>query len=92
MPSACDPHETRRFKLRREAGAVLTPLGEAAVKLLYEGSELIRVTPEYESCRKLAAGSGRPLPEVYRIVERAADHLFEKGGSERRKETGILKF
>jgi uncharacterized protein (TIGR00299 family) protein len=76
-------YETQRLKLRREAGVVTTPLGKAEVKLLYEGDELVRVTPEYESCRKLAVECGRFLPEVYRIVERAADHLFEKSGPER---------
>jgi uncharacterized protein (DUF111 family) len=66
-----------RLKLRREGARVTTALGEAEVKLLYDGAELLRVTPEYESCRQLAAASGRPLPEVYRRVERAADALFE---------------
>ena len=65
--------ETYRYKLRREAATVTTPLGEAPVKRLYEGNELVRTTPEYEGCRRLAESSGRPLPEVYRIVERAAE-------------------
>ncbi|BCR06162.1 UPF0272 protein [Desulfuromonas versatilis] len=69
-------YETRRFKLRREARTVTTDLGEAEVKLLFEGEKLVRVTAEYESCRALAAKSGLPLPEVYRIVERAADLAF----------------
>jgi hypothetical protein len=43
------------------------------VKLLFEGATLLRIAPEYESCRALAAASGRPLPEIYRIVEQAAD-------------------
>jgi uncharacterized protein (DUF111 family) len=68
-------HETRRFKLSREAAVVATPLGEAPVKRLFEGDELVRVTPEFEGCRRLAEASGRPLPEVYRIVERAAEEL-----------------
>jgi uncharacterized protein (DUF111 family) len=70
-------HETVRFKLRRATGRVATTLGEAEVKLIYDGTELLRITPEYESCRQLAQTSGRPLPEVYRLVERAADGLFE---------------
>ncbi|HXV20112.1 MAG TPA: nickel pincer cofactor biosynthesis protein LarC [Desulfuromonadales bacterium] len=70
-------HETVRYKLRREERTVATPLGEARVKLLFDGEELVRITPEHDSCRGLAERSGRPLPEVYRIVERAADELFE---------------
>jgi len=69
-------HETRRFKLRSEPASVATALGEAVVKLFYEGNELLRAVPEYESCRKLAAESGRPLPEVYRLVERASLEAF----------------
>lgn len=68
--------ETRRFKLQREIRRVETPLGPAEVKLVFDGGELLRLTPEYESCRKLAAATSRPLPEVYRIVERAAEHLL----------------
>jgi uncharacterized protein (DUF111 family) len=70
-------HETVRYKLRREERTVATPLGEARVKLLFDGEELVRITPEHDSCRGLAEKSGRPLPEVYRIAERAADELFD---------------
>ncbi|WP_305044405.1 nickel pincer cofactor biosynthesis protein LarC [Geoalkalibacter sp.] len=65
-----------RFKLEREAAEVETPLGPAAVKLLRRDGKLLRVSAEYESCRRLAQASGRPLPEVYRLVERAADDFF----------------
>ena len=71
-------HETMRYKLRREKRNLATPLGEAKVKLLFDGDELIRITPEHDSCRELAQKSDRPLPEVYRIVERAADKLFDR--------------
>jgi len=67
---------TERRKLRRQAAKVVTALGEAAVKLIYDGEQLLRITPEFESCRLLAEHSGRPLPEVYRLVERAAENLF----------------
>ncbi len=66
-----------RLKLRRRQETVSTPIGDATVKLLFEGDTLLRVTAEFESCRKLAEISGRPLPEVYRLVERAADKFFE---------------
>ncbi len=71
-------YPAQRRKLRRQPATVATPLGEAEVKLLYEGERLVRIAPEYESCRRLATAAGRPLPEVYRLVERAADALFEK--------------
>jgi len=66
----------QRLKLRREAGRVTTPWGEVAVKLFFDGEQLLRVTPEFEACRELAENQNLPLPEVYRVVERAADDLF----------------
>ena len=68
--------ESERLKLRREAGVVTTPLGEAVVKLIFEGDELLRITPEYESCRTLAVATARPLAEIYRLVEQAADEKY----------------
>lgn len=69
---------TERRKLRRQGATLITALGEAAVKLIYEGAQLLRITPEFESCRHLAEQCGQPLPEVYRLVERAADSLFQE--------------
>lgn len=69
-------YTTERRKLRRQGAKVNTALGEAAVKLIYEGEQLLRITPEFESCRQLAEQNRRPLPEVYRLVERAAEDLF----------------
>ena len=69
-------HETRRIKLRREATTIETDCGPAAVKLIYEGDQLLRITPEHDSCALLAAGSGRPLPEIYRMVTTAANRRF----------------
>ena len=68
--------ESERLKLRREAGVVTTVLGEAVVKLIFEGEELLRITPEFESCRTLAAATERPLAEIYRLVEQAADEKY----------------
>ena len=69
-------HETRRSKLRRQPATVRTSLGDAAVKLIYESERLLRITPEHASCQELAEASGRPLPEVYRIVTTAANRQF----------------
>jgi uncharacterized protein (DUF111 family) len=69
-------HETRRMKLRREPANVETVLGTAEVKLIYLGERLLRITPEYDSCRELARDCNRPLPEIYRIVTIAANRQF----------------
>lgn len=63
--------DSRRYKLRSEAGIVTTDLGDVQVKHFYEGDTLLRTVPEFECCRKVATDSGRPLPEVYRLAERA---------------------
>jgi uncharacterized protein (TIGR00299 family) protein len=69
-------HETRRLKLRREPAGVQTACGAATVTLIYQGERLLRIAPEYESCRQLAETSGRPLPEIYRVVTAAANRHF----------------
>ena len=71
-------YQTRRRKLLRESQTVSTELGEAQIKCLFDDEQLVRITPEYESCRQLAEANKKPLPEIYRLVERAADHLFDR--------------
>lgn len=65
-------YQTGRFKLHRQPGQVKTVLGNASVKLLYDGDELLRITPEFTDCKNLSRKTGTPLPEVYRQVEQAA--------------------
>jgi uncharacterized protein (TIGR00299 family) protein len=74
--SSCD-----RYHLRRDSIQVETLLGPARVKRIYEGAELLRLTPEYDDCRKLAQQSGQPLAEVYRLVEASARTQRDKGDS-----------
>ena len=69
-------HETRRMKLRHEPATVQTDCGEAVVKLIYEGEKLLRITPEHASCQTLAEATGRPLPEIYRVVTASANRRF----------------
>ena len=69
-------HEAHRMKLRREPATVQTEFGEAAVKLIYEGKQLLRITPEHASCQQLAETTGKPLPEIYRVVTAAANRRF----------------
>jgi len=72
-------YRSRRYKLRRTAAKVTTPLGPLEVKLIYDGETLLRVTPEFEACRALAERTGTPLPEVYRLATLAAAPLLAKG-------------
>ncbi len=61
-----------RYKLERRSLQVDTELGTARAKLFFDDGRLLRIAPEFEDCRLLAKASGRPLPEVYRLVEEAA--------------------
>jgi uncharacterized protein (TIGR00299 family) protein len=70
-------YESDRLKLRREAGMVTTARGEAVVKLIFAGEELLRITPEYESCRTLAISCDEPLAAIYRLVEAAAREKYQ---------------
>ncbi len=72
--SRCD-----RYRLDRSIETIETKLGQARVKLIFEGKEFIRLTPEYDDCRKLAQQSGQPLQQVYRQVETAAYEQLNLG-------------
>ncbi len=57
-----------RLKLGRVMGSVETRFGKVAVKKGYWGDELIKVSPEFEDCVKVAEQAGVALAEVYRAV------------------------
>lgn len=63
-------YPAERLKLERTAETRQTTLGETRVKVLREAGAVVRISPEYEECRRLAREAGLPLAEVYRIVER----------------------
>jgi uncharacterized protein (DUF111 family) len=63
-------HESR-LELERHQETVRTEIGDALVKIaaLPDGGE--KMSPEFESCKKLADKTGRPIVEVFEIVQRA---------------------
>jgi uncharacterized protein (DUF111 family) len=63
-------YPAERLKLERTLEIRQTTLGATRVKVLSEAGSVVRVSPEYEECRRLAQETGVPLAEVYRIVER----------------------
>jgi len=69
-------YDTSRLKLRREIRTCTCSLGEAQVKLAFDGDALLRITPEHASCAALAEKTGRSLAEVYRIITTAANRQF----------------
>ena len=69
-------YSAERFKLRRENHSFVSSLGEVSVKLVFEGENILRISPEYESCRRIARQLDIPLPDVYRTVNQEADKWF----------------
>lgn len=61
-----------RFKLIRRNTTITTELGAARVKLFYDGEQFLRLTAEYDDCRKLAEQNQLPLQQIYRLVETTA--------------------
>jgi hypothetical protein len=64
--------DVRRREAEREVVEFESSLGLAQVKVKRLPDELPRLAPEYEVCRHLAETSGKPLAEVYRIVQAEA--------------------
>jgi hypothetical protein len=62
-------HLCPRWKLAREIREVDSPWGKVRVKVGDLGGGMLRVAPEYESCRAVADRTGTPLVEVYRKLE-----------------------
>jgi pyridinium-3,5-bisthiocarboxylic acid mononucleotide nickel chelatase len=65
-------YQAERRKLKREQTTVRTPYGLAVVKLGHLDGRVIRVSPEFESCRKLATEANVPLEQVYASVRAQA--------------------
>ncbi len=57
-----------RFEADREVKEFTSSLGSVQVKVKILDGKTVGVSPEYESCRKLALDKRLPLREVYRIV------------------------
>jgi uncharacterized protein (TIGR00299 family) protein len=64
--------DVRRREAEREVVEFESSLGPAQVKVKRLPDESPRLAPEYEVCRRLAETSGKPLADVYRIVQAEA--------------------
>ena len=59
-----------RIKFERRTQSCETEFGPVRFKLLFERGSLIRSTPEYEECRRIALERGLPCHEVMRRLTR----------------------
>ena len=57
-----------RYCLRRSFDSIATPFGPVRVKIGYWGERVLKVTPEYEECRRLAASKDLPLGRIYQAA------------------------
>ena len=71
-------HNIERRKLDRETKKIKTRFGEAEVKLAYLKGELVNVSPELDSCEKLAKKKGLPVKKIYEEVKEKANKIFKK--------------
>jgi len=68
-----------RLEAQREVREVETEYGRAMVKIAQYGSEIVKISPEYESCKKIAEKTGKPLRVIYNLVyEKAEESLVNK--------------
>ncbi|MFZ3105882.1 MAG: nickel insertion protein, partial [Candidatus Hydromicrobium sp.] len=57
--------EVKRYSISREIKIVKLPYGEVKVKIGTHKGKEINISPEFESCAKLAKKIGKPLKEIY---------------------------
>jgi pyridinium-3,5-bisthiocarboxylic acid mononucleotide nickel chelatase len=62
-----------RQVLRRQPHSVATPWGPVEGKIAWLRNGLPRFSPEFESCRRVAAAHQTPLQEVYEVARKAFD-------------------
>ena len=61
--------QVERLSLARSIETVETPYGPIKVKIAQLGGDKVKISPEYEDCRRLAQEKGVPLREVYKAAE-----------------------
>ncbi len=71
-------HNIERRKLERKTKKIKTKVGKAEVKLAFSKGELVNISPEFESCEKLAKKTGLPVKEIYQTVKETANKLLKK--------------
>ena len=61
-------YETKRKVLQREIKMIDTEFGKVRVKVSKLGDEILKITPEYEDCKRIAKKLNIPLIEVMKKV------------------------
>ncbi len=66
-------HTAHRHMLKRDVVRVHTEYGEVDAKRIYGIEGVVRIVPEYETCRKIALERNIPVRVVYDQIMRARD-------------------
>jgi uncharacterized protein (TIGR00299 family) protein len=64
-------HREERVELNRRRAEVDTPFGPVTVKVAERPGGVETMSPEYESCKRLAEKAGVPLAEIYDAAKKA---------------------
>lgn len=72
-------HRLERKKLARETISVKTRFGDIRVKVGKIGRQIKNISPEYESCKAIAAKQGAPLKDVYDEAKEVARKVLFEG-------------
>jgi len=67
-------HRVERRKLDRDIRSIHTRFGDVRVKIARLDGEICSISPEYEDCKRVAAGKHVALKHVYEEVQRAASN------------------
>lgn len=68
-----------RYCLKRRMESVETVLGPIPVKIGLWGDKVLKVSPEFEACRAIAASTGRSLLEVFDLAQLAIRERYFGG-------------
>lgn len=70
-------HEVNRITLEREIQTIKTPHGPVKVKVGSLNGNLLKISPEYEDCKKIARREKLPIKTVYEDVRKLAEQKIK---------------
>ncbi len=69
--------DIQRSSLERKYHKFLSSLGKVTIKAAYYNGELIKFSPEYDDCARIAAEKDLPLREVFAVINKeTAEEVF----------------
>jgi len=70
-------YEVNRITLDREIQTIKTPYGPVKVKVGSLNGNLLKISPEYEDCKKIARREKLPIKKVYEDVRKLAEQKIK---------------